>query len=170
MAPPRRTDYRYSNTVLRRFNNRCGDTIYLPSHNYHMPQADIRLESPHYVIRAMGGISHDVVNGWNIKWHLPGGRIIDIPIDLHTNLPLIRDFFAPLLKRRNLESSTSTVPGYANHVMIKSLITWISTSVRKLYTVARQQHIRRIKISAVLRRSYYIGIRGCASTCKTSSN
>ena len=124
-------------TFLQRFTTRCCDKNFLPPHNYHMPQADIRLESPQSVIRTMGGIGHAVVNGWNIEWHLPDGQIIDIPINPHTNLPLIRDIFAPLLKRRNLEPSTSTVPGYATHVMIQSLITWISMSVRKLYTIAR---------------------------------
>ena len=32
-----------------------------------------------------------MITGENIEWTLPDGRIIDIPIDHHTNLPLIHD-------------------------------------------------------------------------------
>ena len=56
------------------------------------PEADIRLESPQSLIRAMGGSDHAVVDGWNIEWHLSDGRIFDIPIDPATNLPLFKDF------------------------------------------------------------------------------
>ena len=57
-----------------------------------MPTADIWLESPQSLIRALGGTGHADVRGWNIEWHLPDGRIIDIAIDPSTNLPLIHDF------------------------------------------------------------------------------
>ena len=79
-------------TILRRFKTRCGSTIHLPAHGYHMPKADIRLESPQSLIRAMGGSGHAIVKMWDIEWHLPDKRIIDIPIDPKTNLPLIHDF------------------------------------------------------------------------------
>ena len=76
-------------TILRKFTTCCGTTLYLPDHGYHMPKADIRLESPQSVIRAISGSSHDVIDVWNVEWHLPDKQIIDITIDPGTNLPLI---------------------------------------------------------------------------------
>ena len=81
-----------SGTTLCRFTTRCGQTVYIPAHAYHMPAADIRLESPQSIIRALGGVGHARIDGFNIEWTLQDGRIIDIPIDPHTNLPLIHDF------------------------------------------------------------------------------
>ena len=75
-------------TITRRFKTRCGTKLLLPAHGYHFPEADICLESPQSLIRTMGGSGHTVVDGWNIEWHLPDGRIVDIPIDPATNLPL----------------------------------------------------------------------------------
>ncbi len=46
-----------------------------------MLKADIRLESPQSIIWAMGGSGHAIVKMWDIEWHLPDKRIIDIPID-----------------------------------------------------------------------------------------
>ena len=79
-------------TTLQKFTTRCGAKVCIPSPNsYHMPGADIRLESPQSIIRALGGGGSGLITGENIEWTLPDGRIIDIPIDHHTNLPLIRD-------------------------------------------------------------------------------
>ena len=79
-----------------------------------MPQDDIRLESPQSVIRAMGGIGHAVVNGWNIEWHLPDGRIIDISIDPHTNLPLIRDFVCTSAEKEEFGAQHINSAGVCN--------------------------------------------------------
>lgn len=79
-------------TTLWRFTTRCGRKVYLSSTSLHMPSSDIRLESPQSIIRWLGGVGKALLNSHNIEWHLPCGKIIDIPIDHHTNLPLIRDF------------------------------------------------------------------------------
>ena len=78
--------------LLRRFKTHCGTKLLPPAHGYHFPEADIHLESFHSLIRAIGGSSHAVVDGWNIEWQLPGGRIVDILIDPATNLHLFKDF------------------------------------------------------------------------------
>ena len=57
-----------------------------------MPKTDFRLESPQSVIREIGGSGHAVIDVWNVECHIPDKRIIDIPIDPGTNLPLIHDF------------------------------------------------------------------------------
>ena len=79
-------------TILRKFKSRCGEILYIPSHGYHMPDAQIRLESPQSLIRALGTPGHAKLSGWDIEWHQPDGKIIDIPIDHATNLPLMRNF------------------------------------------------------------------------------
>ena len=79
-------------TILRNFTTNCSTNIYLPAHGYHIPKSDILLESPQFVIRSMGGSGHAVIDVWNVEWHLPDKRIIDILIDPGTNLPLIHDF------------------------------------------------------------------------------
>ena len=53
-------------TILRKFTTFCGTTLYFPDHGYHMPKANILLESPHYVIRAMGGSYHAIIDMCNI--------------------------------------------------------------------------------------------------------
>ena len=93
-------------TILRKFTTRCGAKLFIPSHGYHFPEADIRLESPQSLIRAMGGSGHAVVNGWNIEWHLPDRRIIDIPIDPVTNLPLFTDFVCTSDEKKKFESES----------------------------------------------------------------
>ena len=40
----------------------------------------------------MGGSGHAVIDVLNVEWNIPDKRIIDIPIDPGTNLPLIHDF------------------------------------------------------------------------------
>ena len=57
-----------------------------------MPAAEIRLESPQSLFTKLGGQSHALIEGKAIEWVLPDGRIIDIPIDPRTNLPLLTDF------------------------------------------------------------------------------
>ena len=79
-------------TILRKFTTRCCTNIYLPAHSYHMPQADIQLDSPQYVIIAIGGSGHAVIYVLNIELHIPDKQIINIPIYPGTNLPLIHDF------------------------------------------------------------------------------
>ena len=93
-------------TILRRFKTRCGTKLLLPAHGYHFPEADIRLESPQSLIRAMGGSGHAVVDGWNIEWHLPDGRIVDIPIDPATNLPLFKDFVCTSEEQKSFEAES----------------------------------------------------------------
>jgi len=47
------------------------------------------LEIPQSLFNKLGGQSHALVDGKAIVWTLPDGRIIDIPIDPMTNLPLL---------------------------------------------------------------------------------
>ena len=47
----------------------------------------------------MGGSGRAVIDMWNVEWHPPDKRIIDIPIDPGTNLPLIRDFVCTYAER-----------------------------------------------------------------------
>ena len=54
-------------TILRRLKIRYGTKLLIPSHGYHFPEADIRLESSHSLIRAMEGSGHAIVDGWNIE-------------------------------------------------------------------------------------------------------
>ena len=49
-------------TILRKFTTRCGSTVHLLAHGYHMPKADIHLESPQSIIRSMGGSGHAIVS------------------------------------------------------------------------------------------------------------
>ena len=79
-------------TILRRFKTRCGTKLLHPAYVYHFPATDIRLESSQSLIRAMGGSGCAVMDGGNIEWYLPDGRILDIPIDPATNLLLFKDF------------------------------------------------------------------------------
>ena len=78
--------------ILHKFTTRCGTTLYLPAHGYHMPKADILLESPQSIIIAMGGSGHAVIDVGNVEWNLPDKYIIDITIYPGTNLPLIHNF------------------------------------------------------------------------------
>ena len=78
--------------VLQNFCTRCGNVIYISSHAFHMPTAEIRLESPKSLFSKLGGQSQALIDGRAIVWTLPDGKIIDIPIDPMTNLPLLRDF------------------------------------------------------------------------------
>ena len=88
-------------TVLRKFKSRCCDNVFVPSVNFHMPAADIRLESPQNVIRALGGEGKAVLQNDTIEWHLPAGHIVDIPIYPHTNLPLVHDFVCSPEEKEN---------------------------------------------------------------------
>ena len=54
-------------TILRKFTTCRGTNIYLPAHGYQMPKADIRLDSPQSIIRAMGGSGHVVIDVWNVE-------------------------------------------------------------------------------------------------------
>jgi len=65
-------------TTLRRYTMRCGQKVNNPGKGYRMPAADICLESPQSVISALGGVGKAILDGHNIEWHLPDGRIIDI--------------------------------------------------------------------------------------------
>ena len=58
-------------TVLRKFKSRCGTTVYVPSVNFHMPAADIRLESPQSAIRMLGGDGKAILKHDTIEWILP---------------------------------------------------------------------------------------------------
>ena len=44
---------------------------------------------------------HDVIDLWNVEWHLPDKLIIDIPIDPGTNLLLIHDFVCTSAEKEN---------------------------------------------------------------------
>ena len=79
-------------TILRKYTTRCGTTIYLPDHGYQRYKVDIQLEYPHSIIKVMGSSGHAGIDVWNVEWHIPDKRIIDIPIDPGTNLPLIHVF------------------------------------------------------------------------------
>ena len=43
------------------------------------------------VITKVGGQSHALIEGKAIEWVLPDERVIDVPIDPRTNLPLLKD-------------------------------------------------------------------------------
>ena len=49
-------------TILRNFTTRCGTTLYLPAHGFHMKKSDIQLESPQSVIISMGGSGSVVID------------------------------------------------------------------------------------------------------------
>ena len=55
-----------------------------------MPSADIRLMSPQASIHVYGGLA--LLEGRNITYTLHDGRIVDIPLDNSSDLPLIHDF------------------------------------------------------------------------------
>ena len=57
-----------------------------------MPAAEIWLESPQSLIAKLGGQSHALIEGKAIEWMLIDRRVIGIPIDQRTNLPLLKDF------------------------------------------------------------------------------
>ena len=78
-------------TILRKFTTQHGTNLYLLAHGYHILKAEIQFESSQSVIGSMGDSGHSVINVWNFERHLPDKRIIDIPIDPGTNLPLIHD-------------------------------------------------------------------------------
>ena len=60
--------------TLRKFTTRCGAKVCIPSPtSYHMRGADIRLESPQSIIRALGGGGSGLITGENIEWTLPDG-------------------------------------------------------------------------------------------------
>ena len=127
-----------SGSILCRFKTRCGATLHLPAHGYHMPKADIRLESPQSIIKTMGDSGRVVVNGWNVKWHLPDKRIIDVEVDQCTNLPLIHDFVCTSAEKKKFGAR------YINNaVAAKGLCKkdeepdhLISMKSRKLFSVA----------------------------------
>ena len=88
-------------TVLQKFKSRCGTTVFVPSVNFHMPAANIHLESPQNVIRALGGNGKAVLQNDTIEWHLPAGHTVDIPICPHTNLPLLCNFVCSPEEKEN---------------------------------------------------------------------
>ena len=122
-------------TILRRFRTCCGSTMHLVAHKYHMPKGDIdiHIESPKSSIWTMGGSGHAGIKMWDIGWHLPDKRVIDIPITSKTNLHLIHDFGCTLSKKqtRKMDSrvgaSMVMVTGCV-YLVMRSQITVISMS------------------------------------------
>ena len=55
----------------------------------------------------MGGSDDTVVDSLNIEWHLPDGRIVDIPIDSATNLPPFKDFVYTSEEQKSFESEST---------------------------------------------------------------
>ena len=49
----------------------------------------------------MGGGGHAVIDVWKVEWHISDKPIIDIPIDLGTNLPLIHHFVCTSAEKEN---------------------------------------------------------------------
>lgn len=77
--------------VLYKVRTRDGAVVYVPSMAYHMPGADIRLFSPQRTFKRLGGSSKMNTNG--IAWTLHDDLgVVDVPIDLFSNLPLLHDF------------------------------------------------------------------------------
>ena len=135
-------------TILRNFTTSCGTTLFLPAHGYHTPKADIRLDSPQYVIRETGDSGHAVIDAWNFEWNLTDKWIIDIPIDPGTNLPLIYDFFTLLTRKRSMVPRMLLMMRCsANNILDRILIIWISMSLRNTYSVAGLWHMRGTRIS-----------------------
>ena len=52
----------------------------------------------------MRGSTLAVVDGWNIDWNLPDGRIVDIPIDPATNLSLFQNCVCTSEEYKSFES------------------------------------------------------------------
>ena len=78
-------------TTLTRVTCRDGTTAYVAEVKYHSTSINIRLSSPQNLTKSELGqalLKHN-----NIAWTLSDGRIVDIPIDRATNLPLIQGHF-----------------------------------------------------------------------------
>ena len=58
-----------------------GLNVYLPDQGYHIPKADIHLESHPPIIQTMGGSGNVIVYEWTIELHLPDRQIREILID-----------------------------------------------------------------------------------------
>ena len=57
-------------TILRKFTTCRGTNLYLLAHGYQISKADIRLDPPQSIIRAMGGSCHVVMDVWNVECNL----------------------------------------------------------------------------------------------------
>ena len=83
-------------TVMWKFKEASGGTIYLPILCYHLPTADIRLLSPQTYHQLHGGHSRLIDNGSAVEMNMAQqspempARKIRIPIDMGgTNLPVV---------------------------------------------------------------------------------
>ena len=128
------------------------------------------MESPQYIIRAMGGSGHAVIDVWNIEWHLPDKHIIDIRIDPGTNLPLIHEFVCTSAQKQKYGPDHADNDEVFREQDVASKTDHMyQYELKNPYYVTRLWQTRQIRISVVLRRSCCIGIRICASICKVSN-
>ena len=86
-------------TVMWKFKESNGGTVYLPILCYHLPSTDIRLLSPQTYHQLHGGSSHIIENGSVVAMEMPQqaadkpAHKLRIPIDLGgTNLPVLNSF------------------------------------------------------------------------------
>ena len=94
--------------MLLGFTTRTGKKVYLGARAYHMPASDVQLESPQSVSQGLGGGCYARIDGYQVKWHMPDGEIIDIPIDPRSNLPLCTILSALSPKREDSDHSMPT--------------------------------------------------------------
>ena len=82
-------------TTLTRVTCRDGTTAYVPEVKYHSTSINIRLSSPQNLTGSNGSQPFDqaLLKNNGIEWTLEDGRIVDVPIDHSTNLPLIKGNF-----------------------------------------------------------------------------
>ena len=75
-------------TAIYKFIDENGEEVFIPTLAYHLPETDIRLFSPQSYHQTHGGFSK--VTGFVYQMTLPGRkkRVIELPIDKCTNLPL----------------------------------------------------------------------------------
>ena len=52
--------------ILRKCKTCHGSKMYLPTQGYHIPKANIHLESPQSISRVMCSSDHVIVGGWTI--------------------------------------------------------------------------------------------------------
>ena len=96
-------------TVMWKFKESNGGTIYLPLLCYHLPTADIRLLSPQTYHQLHGGDSHLIDNGSAVEMRMaqqspemPAHRL-RIPIDMGgTNLPVVHGVSCTDYERENI--------------------------------------------------------------------
>jgi transposase InsO family protein len=100
-------------TTLTRVTCRDGTTAYVTEVKYHSTSINIRLSSPQNLTGTNG---QALLKDNKIAWTLSDGRIVDIPIDHATNLPLIKGSFVCTAAEK--EKFKSTYVSYSEPITI----------------------------------------------------